>query len=150
MRKLELILMTLIVLSTILWFFTLPFVGIFMLILINLLAVFYLGFGLLLFNKIKFKNLLKKDSYKDISGLRKIGSIVTGLSFSLICIGSLFKLQSYSGAETILIDGLILLFVVAIISILKFLKSRSDFYKRILIRSTIIGGFGLLIFFMPN
>lgn len=149
MRRIELTLMTLVVASTLVWLFKIPYAGSLMLISVMLQALFYLGFGLFLFNKIKFKRIFNKDSYKEISGLRKIGSIVTGLSFSFICIGSLFKLYAYSVNDIILIDGLVLLIIITIISIVKSFRCSTDFYKQILIRTGIIGGSGLLIFIMP-
>jgi apolipoprotein N-acyltransferase len=121
--------------------------GIFITLSLTILYCFYFLFGFALFNDIKFGNILKKDSYQGISALRMTGSIGTGWGLSAICMGILYKIQHWSGGGVMLSTGLVTMFVIAIISLIKFLRSKDDFYKTILIRIAIIGGLGLIFSF---
>jgi len=127
-----------------------PFGATFITISLFPLYFFYLFFGFAFFNKIKLRNIFKKDSYKEISVLRIIGSIGAGIGLSAICIGILFKLMFWPEGDLRLYAGLIPTFTIAIIALVKFFRSKSDFYKPILLRITIIGALGLPLCFVSD
>ena len=114
---------------------------------LTLLACFYFLFGFAFFNKIRLKNIFSKDSYKEISVLRIIGSIGFGWGLSTVCMGILFKMMHWPGGNIQLGVGLTQIFVITIIALIKFFQSKNDFYKNVLLRIAIIGGFGLIFFF---
>jgi hypothetical protein len=58
------------------------------------LTVIYYPFGFLFFNQIRLRDIFKRAAYKDTNAYKIIIAIITGLGFSTICIGSLFKLSS--------------------------------------------------------
>ncbi len=110
---------------------------------------FYYYFGFSIFNDIEGRNIFKKDAYKDISIGKIIGSVLLGFSLSAVLMGIIFKLNIYPGALLTQLSGLIPLLIISIIAFIKFLKNNEVFYKKALIRSVIIGGFGLLVLFTP-
>ena len=116
------------------------------------LVCFYWFFGFAFFNDIKLKNIFNKKSYKGISVLRIIGSIVTGWTLSIICFGIFVKMQpSYlPGVMMVLLIGLIMIFVITCSVLYQFFRSKSIFYKKILLRLVIIGGLGVLLFVTPD
>ena len=113
---------------------------------LTFLSLFYLFLGFAFFNKIKLKNIFSQSSYKDISVLRIMGAIGAGWGFSAICNGILFKMMHWPDAGVYMLSGLIPIFVVAIIALFKFFRSKSDFYQTILTRIGIIGG--ICLFFL--
>uniref|UniRef100_UPI003217393D hypothetical protein n=1 Tax=uncultured Draconibacterium sp. TaxID=1573823 RepID=UPI003217393D len=149
MKKTEKILGAIIAISIALRLITIPYVGFVMVISLVILAFFYFAFGLIIFNEIKFKDIFKKGTFKDISRLRKIGAIATGFSLSLMCIGILFKLGKYSETNIFLVYGFVLALTIVIISVLKISRDNTNFYKNILLRLSIVGFIGLIILFIP-
>ena len=114
------------------------------------LACFYYLFSFAFFNKIRLTNIFKGSSYKGISTQQIIVSIVAGFGLSTVCIGILFKMMHWHGAAIMLLSGLITIFVVAIISLIKFFRSKNDCDKQILLRIAIIGVIGLFSFFSTD
>ena len=58
-----------------------PYAGLIMMISLNILAFFYFVFGLIIFNEINIQDIFKKGTFKDISGLRKVGAIGTDFHY---------------------------------------------------------------------
>jgi hypothetical protein len=115
-----------------------------------ILSIIYCYFSFLLFNDIPLKQVFKKDSYKNISGIRILGAVFTGFGLSAITLGLMFKFQSWPGADPILIAGLFVLLPVTIIALSKYSKNKSNFYPRIFKRIAIWGGLGLILTLMPK
>jgi len=115
---------------------------------LTLLTGFYFYFGFAFFNNIRLKNILNGNSYQGISVLRIIGSIGAGWGLAILCLGILFNVQHYPGEKIMLSVGLIAVFVVAIIALIKLFRSKSDFYKMIVLRIGYIGGIGIYFFLM--
>ena len=114
------------------------------------LACLYYPLGFAFFNQIGFRKILKKDSYKGLSKLRIIGAIVAGMSLSPICVGILYKIQNWTGANINLEIGLISTLIVLAIALFKYFKSKGEFYIRIFKRIAIIGSFGLIFLCLSN
>ena len=117
---------------------------------LTLLAMFYNFFAFAFFNKIRLKNIFSGKSYQGISVWRIIGSIGLGWGLAALCMGILFKLMQWPGGMIMLLTGLITILIVVIIALVKFFLSKGDFYKTILLRIAIIGGFGLFFFFTTD
>ena len=144
MIKLEKILGIIVVIGLILKFTLIPGGGILLTLSLMTLACLYYPLGFALLNRIGFKQIFKKESYKGLSALRIIGAIGAGIAFSAICVGILFKLQHWTGANINLIAGLIPTLIVLVIALIKYLKAKGEFYIGILKRIAIIGTLGLL------
>ena len=87
--------------------------------------------GFALFNSIPLKKIFRKESYQSLSPAKIIGTVVLGLSLSEIVIGILFKVQDYEGSAIQLISGLFFLTIILIISVIRYRKNKSGFYKNI-------------------
>lgn len=110
----------------------------------------YMAFSLLLFNQLSIKELLQSGTLDKIGRLRIIGSILLGLSLSVLTLGILFKIQLYPGASAMLKLGLIGVSVALLIGAIKYIKSRDIFYKSIFKRIIIFGGIGLFFYLLPK
>jgi len=82
------------------------------------------------------------------SALRTVASKATGLGLSTIFIGALSEIMGWTGGTVILIIGLIVTFAIVFASFI--FRSQNDFFETILLRVVIIGGFGLLVCFIPD
>jgi hypothetical protein len=145
MKKAEVIVAALSVIALLFNIFLIPGGGILTAITLSLLASLYFYFGFALFNGIKLRYIFKKESYKSSNSLRLIGAAITGASLSMIIIGILFKVMLWPSADININTGLWGVLVIAIFSMVKYQKSRSEYYARILICIAVIGGVGLLI-----
>lgn len=150
MNKLEKILGFIALAALILKLIPLPGSATFLILSLSLLSIIYYLFGFAFFNQIQFKKIFNKDSYKELSNLRIIGAIAVGIVLAIICIGLLFKLQRWPGARINLFMGLILSLIVLIIALIKYSKSKEDFYSRIIKRLIIMGGFALMLIFISD
>lgn len=111
------------------------------------IALIYFPLGFAFFNQIRLRRIFKSESYKGLSPGRILGAIGVGISLSPICLGIIFKIQDWPGANNMLEAGLIPSFIILIIAIYKYFKSTDHYYKRIVIRLLIIGVFGLTLLF---
>ncbi len=120
-------------------FFNYPYSSLLITLLIVLLSLLYFGFSFALLNKIRFRNLFKKESYNGITTLRIIGTILTGIVLSLVTIYSLFKFQNWPYGNFGLLYSLRLLLIIIIVVLIKFITSKKSFYSNFLWRLGIIG-----------
>jgi len=104
------------------------------------LACIYFFFGFTFFNNIKLKNVFSGKSYEGISALRIIGSIGTGIGLSTVCFGILFKIAHWPGGGAMLSIGLIIIFVISTILLVKYLRLKNNLYIMIGV------GIGLVLF----
>src|SRR5690349_9874934 len=70
------------------------------------LASIYFGFSFALFNDIRLRKVFDSDSYKDVNKWRIIGAAGVGFGLSTTLIGVMFKLMSWTGPEFNLVIGL--------------------------------------------
>ena len=150
MNRFERLFGILFVVALVFKFFHWPGGGILATVSLTSLACLYYLFGFAIFNNIELNDIFNRKSYEGISALRIIGSIGVGWGLSTICMGILFKIQHWPGANIMLLSGFITIIVVFIIALVKFFLSKSDFYKTVLLRIAIIGGFGLIFFFTTD
>jgi hypothetical protein len=115
-----------------------------------LLTLIYYPLGFAFFNDIPLKNIFKKSSYHSLTARRIIGTILLGIGFSAICMGTLFKLLNWPQANLNIIAGLVIIFIALVFSLIQFAKTKNDFYKGIFKRISIIAGFGLIMAITPT
>ena len=128
MNKLEKILGILILLSLVMKYSLIAGGDIILILAISLLSILYYAFGFAFFNHIHLRQVFKKTSYKRSSTSRIIGGVGVGIGLSVVCLGCLFKIEHWPGADINLYIGLTTLFVVIIISLLKFFKNKDSYY----------------------
>ncbi|GAO27842.1 hypothetical protein [Geofilum rubicundum] len=150
MKKAEIIIATLSIIALGMNLLFIPGSGALTVLTLLILSTIYFYFGFALFNDIRLRQVLKKDSYRDISSLRILGAVGAGLALSSTTNGIMFQFQSWPGADFILGAGLVGLSIVTTIGIIKYSKNKSDYYTRILKRTVILGGLGLILMFMPK
>ena len=152
MKKLEVIFATIILVGLIFKILFLPFASMFV-ISCTALSALYMYFGFALFNNIPFKRLFKKEPYnEDISektGIRIGFAIAIGFALSLLLIGILFNIQRWPMSRIMLIQGFTFLVLFSIFGLVRYIQTKSKFYKRIFIRVIIIGGIGFVLLQSP-
>ena len=149
MKKAELFLVILSVITIVLRLFHFNNSGVLTVIFFSLLSLFYFYFSFAFFNDLGFRQMLKKVSFEGIPLSRIVGAVGTGLALSVAIIGILFKLQSYPGADAQLIIGAVTLGVVALVAAFKYRKSSESYYSIILKRVIVIGGFTIFLIVIP-
>lgn len=115
-----------------------------------LLGCIYYPLGFLFFNQIRLRHVFKKDAYKDVSAMDVVLAIVTGIGLSVICVGSLFKLLSLTGADQMLIIGLAINVITFAISLFLVLERRRIANKRIVWRTSIAMVIALILLLTPE
>lgn len=113
------------------------------------LSLFYTYLSFAYFNKIRFLKIFKRSSYAGISKWRILGTIILGLGLALTTVGILWSLMSWP-FNTFYSLGIPVLFIVGLISALKFNITKSKDYFIILKRVLIIGGFGFILWLTPR
>ncbi len=114
------------------------------------LTIIYYPFGFLFFNQIRLRDIFKKVAYKHVTAFTIILSIITGIGLSTTCIGSLFKLFHFSGANEMLTVGLITIFVVSLESVVLLIRKNAMDSKFLLIRTGTIGSIGIVLLFLTE
>lgn len=152
MKKTEIILWVVFAISILMKMFHIPGHGILMVLSSTILSLLYTYFGFALFNNIRFRNIFKKKSYKNISTRNITIAIISGIIFGLAMLGVLFKFQSYPGTAALLNPGaigIILIFITGIIFYF-ILNKKEIFFKKLLIRTLLVGSISLFLFFVPD
>jgi hypothetical protein len=150
MKKTEIIIATLAIIALVLNLMLIPGSGMLTVLSFSILAVIYFYFGLVIFNDVTVKEVLKIRSISELIALRNIGAVATGAALALTIIGLMFKIQLWPGANINLSIGLFGLAVVTILGAIKYSKSKSNYYTKIFSRVAIIGGLGLIVFLLPK
>lgn len=123
-----------------------PFASIILTIGTLLLSILYTFFGFALLNNLGLRESFKSESFKHISKLRILGTIVTGMVLGLLVIYMLFKIQFWPYGDIGLQQGLILLSIIFVIAIAFYLNNRKQFLKLNYKRLTFIGIISILIY----
>ncbi len=148
MKKAEIILGIIAIAGIIMRLMAIPGGVILTLISLTVLSTLYYFLSFALLNGIRLRKIFKKESYAEINAQKIIAAILAGFSLSILTMGILFKIQSYPGANLMLIIGLVYIAIVALLSVTYYLRKKSALTKRVLYRSLVIGGLSLLIFVM--
>ncbi len=103
-------------------------------------GLLYFFFGFAVINNIKSGNLFRAKTYRDFSFLHLSGSVLAGMSLSLVPLAVLFRLKEYPLGGTITFyAGIFSVLNLLIITLLYFIK------KQLLYRENIIR-FGIAVF----
>lgn len=148
MKTIESIVLGLILIALALRFLNVPWGNNFTTLALMLAAAFYLFFGFALFLRIPLQGIFKASSYKNTTAFTLVGAIILGISFALILTGSLWKLQFRSGADTLLLTGI--LPATFIFGITAFIKNNYVAWFHQNIRQRVIGivGMGAVLYFL--
>lgn len=117
---------------------------------ISMLSIIYMYFGFAFFNGIRLRHIFKKEAYKGVGVWRILGSIGTGITLSILLISIMFRIQSWPGASVSLIQGALFSLIIFIVGLIKFSKSKSNFYKRIFLRLGTLTGIVIILFLIPK
>ena len=148
MKKIEIIIAAVSVIALVLSILSVPYAKFSAHAIFTIYSMFYWLFSFALLNNIRFRDIFKKEAYKGVGWKRIVGAICTGYALSLVIIGILFKIMSFPGAGIMLLLGVGYLCIIAIVAIVKYVQTRSQFYVGVLVRIAIIGGLGLVSFFL--
>jgi hypothetical protein len=118
---------------------------IFLLWSILLVTILYYPFGFLFLNQIRLRDVFKKAAYKDTNMFKIVIAFFAGLGLSIICVGSLFKLLHFRGANEMLIVGLCAILAIAVVILVFIMRKDKVYSKYILIRVWMIGGIGVVL-----
>ena len=112
---------------------------------LTILSYYYFLFGFAIFNNIKTKNIFKNTSYKNISPLHIIFSVLLGMSLSVLVNGIMFYIQNWSPENDLFFIGQSSVFIILILYLIFFKKQIQNF-KSIFLRSLIIIVLGIIIY----
>jgi len=134
MKKAEIILVGLAIISIILRLMHLVGANIVTVLSFTFLACLYFYFGFAIFNDIRLRDIFKKASYQDISALRIIGAIVTGIAISMAIVGMEFRIMRWPGASIMLMVGGLVLCLLTVMALIRYFSAKAPFYLNILKR----------------
>jgi hypothetical protein len=118
---------------------------IFLLWSILLVTILYYPFGFLFFNQIRLRDIFKKAAYKDTNMFKIVVAFIAGLGLAIICVGSLFKLLHFRGANEMLIVGLSTILAVSLLILASIIRKDKVYSTYILVRVWMIGGVGVVL-----
>ncbi|MDD3858817.1 MAG: hypothetical protein PHW83_01350 [Bacteroidales bacterium] len=134
MKKIETISGIIFIVGIILKYLLIPGAGFLLTISGLVLASIYFYLGIFLFLDIKFKDWFRRESYQNIGPKRIFGAIITGVALSTVMVGIVFMFQYLPGWGIMIIVGGSPLIIILVISIIKFLQTKSNFYTGLIIR----------------
>ncbi len=137
MKKLEIILIIGAVVGLLLSLFNVPLISLIVSVFFIALGsiYFYLGFALL--NGIRFRNILKAESYTGVGPWRIAIAIGTGIALSNLTMGFMFSILRYPMAETLLTFGMVLAAIMIILALIRNARDKNQFYRNIILRCVI-------------
>ena len=139
MRKVEIVILVLFLIGVVMKIFQLPGSGVMLGLSLSVLSMIYFGFSWLIFKPAEGKNVVAF-------------SILSGLIYSILCSGVLFKIQIYEGASIILNVGITALVLVLLpIVFWGYRKgSTKSYFAPHLKRILVIGSIALIIYSIPT
>jgi lipid-A-disaccharide synthase-like uncharacterized protein len=150
MKNIELILGIAATIASLMVLFLIPFGGPLAAICLSSLSVFYMLFGIVIFNNTSIRNLLSKKDYEDVLTIHFLATLGMGFAMSSALIGILFKIMRWPNASLMLGCGLFFMFNIFMIAFYRYHKTNQPVYPIIFRRMVLIGGAGLLLFLIPN
>ncbi len=125
--------------------------GVLLRVSITLLSIFYLWFGLFLFNPIGMRQLFTNRTNPKLHPLRISLSIAGGLIYSFSFIAIMFAVSFYPGMNAILMTalGFNALFLFSSIVILKMNKEKGKYLLQFVWRSIVMVSVFLALLFLP-
>jgi hypothetical protein len=114
------------------------------------LSGLYAYFGFAFFNGIRFRNITKKESYKNLNKFMIATSILTGIGFAILINGILFKLLNWTGANLMLIAGLATSLTGFLFGLYFYKSSAFPFKSSVLKRIILYTLLGLFLFYFDK
>ena len=148
MKLTEKILAVLAIVAILLKCFFIPGGGPLFVLTVTALSCLYFACGFALFNGIRLRNMFKPSSYSGISTMKIIGGVLMGITLSTVCIGLVFKIQMWPGANPMLIVSIPPTIIILIIVFIKYILTKSKFYLHALIRCTIFSILAIALAFV--
>jgi len=113
--------------------------GIFTVLSLLALSIFYLAFGFTIFSTIKSKKEKNEEISEAQNPLFVIAGIVMGCVASIACLGTLFKIMFWPGSGVLLAMGTIsfTFFLIGFIVVKVITKNSAPFYNTIILRTGI-------------
>jgi archaellum biogenesis protein FlaJ (TadC family) len=145
----ELILVGIFAVSFILNLFNVSGAVIVMLLTGSILAMAYFYLSVVMFNKIPYRQVLKRDAYKGISKLRLLGSAAVGIALSVLVIGVLFVIMYWPGGSSMLLLGIVASVILMGVALYKYFTKRDFFYPALIRRLTVWIAAGILLYTLP-
>lgn len=110
-----------------------------------LLSFFYFIFSFAIINNIKASGLFIKSSYSMTSALNLILAIIYGWFYSLFITGIFHIILKWENGHSFFMAGIFMMLLGLILSIVLLATHKTFFFKRLLIRTTIILICGILM-----
>ncbi|MFL9837026.1 hypothetical protein ABS768_05910 [Flavobacterium sp. ST-75] len=139
MKKAEIILAVLTLVGILLSVLHIPGGNILAVLTMTILSMVYFCLSFALLNGLGFRDMIKNDNYKEISALRMVGAVLSGIVFSTAIIGILFRWMMWPGAGAMLLVSIPGFLIMLIIVLIKYFTKKELFYRNMLIRIVIIG-----------
>ena len=115
---------------------------------IVILSIFYFPFGFIYLNEIPLSKLFHKNTYQKISWLRGIGVTLAGMVFWILIFAILFRIRTLPGTREMSTYGIISGSIVLLVLIQRAItSSNKSFYRRMLIRCSLLFIVGLIAYF---
>jgi len=149
MKKAEKILVALAVVGLIGRFLNWPYMVLLLLLGGQLLMWLYLVGGYWWFTKWLMQT-EPRATVPNQSRWRKWGAVAAGMALAAGLSGILYRVQSWPGASTLLVDGLLLLAVLLVITGYKYHRTKDRFYSNILLRASVLLVLCLLAMSLPT
>jgi hypothetical protein len=149
MRKIEITLLILVSLAILLNIFDIPGTLLLLTISICTTSMFYIVFGFCIFNQIRFRDIFKKEAYKNTNWKRILFAIAGGYTMALLLLGLLFRVSYWAGSGAILMFSILTAAIIMPIAIIKYIATKSSFCNRILLRLTLPCILAVFLYVMP-
>lgn len=146
MKKLEIVLVVLMILSLGMKFIGLPGSDLLLVLSATLLSLLYYLFGFALFNNIGGRQILQRSAYSQTNTKQIVLAIGFGIALSTLILGILFRFLMYPGGFIMLVVGLVATLLLALITLF-FFQGNSNF-RSTLIRALIFGTIGIVLFLL--
>jgi hypothetical protein len=150
MKKLEKILVFIILLAMVMKLYLMPGGSSIAEISMVLLSLIYFPFGFAFLNQISLRKMFRMDAYKELTTMRLICTIGVGISLSAICIGILFKLNSWPGSNRDLIVGLLTLIIILGVTLFRKINLKQKIYFFMFRRIAILSILGIIFLILPD
>ena len=150
MKKLEFILIAGAVVGLLMAIFNIPLNSMVVSLFYMTLALLYFYFGFALFNNIRFRNILKPESYKGLGTWRIAVAIGTGIALSDLTVGFMFTLLGYPMARTLLTFGLVLTAIMLLLASIRNAKEKERFFRNIILRCAVFIIIGTVFLLLPE
>jgi putative Mn2+ efflux pump MntP len=150
MKKTELILIAGGVTGIVMALFDLPLYRLVAPLFLLPLALLYLYLGFALFNDISLQKIFKAESYKSLGAWRLLTAIGTGFALSSVTVGVMFSVLNYPMARSLLVYGIAWAVIMIIVALVKNIKDKNRFYRKIILRCIIFAIIGVIFLLLPG